>query len=79
MRVRYPCRVLWNAAILLMPRLGLSPVLSTGSTCSVKTQSKVVAQLTLLVAITVLHRSCSVAAEPLVLLRVGRTVVCLPA
>jgi len=29
------------------------------------TQSKVVAQLTLLVAITVLHRSCSVAAEPL--------------
>ena len=29
------------------------------------TQSTVVAQLTLLVAITVLHRSCSVAAEPL--------------
>ena len=29
------------------------------------TQSKVVAQLTLLVAMTVLHRSCSVAAEPL--------------
>ena len=30
-----------------------------------KAQSKVVAQLTLSVAITVLHRSCSVAAEPL--------------
>ena len=28
------------------------------------TQSKVVAQLTLLVAVSVLHRSCSVAAEP---------------
>ena len=31
----------------------------------VTTQSKVVAQLTLLAAITVLHRSCSVAPEPL--------------
>ena len=31
----------------------------------VRTQSKVVAQLALLVAITVWHRSCSVAAEPL--------------
>jgi len=30
-----------------------------------RTQSKIVAQLTLLVAITVLHRSCSVAADPL--------------
>ena len=29
------------------------------------TQSKVVAKLTLLVAVSVLHRSCSVAAEPL--------------
>ena len=29
------------------------------------TQSNIVAQLTLLVAITALHRSCSVAAEPL--------------
>ena len=31
----------------------------------VRMQSKVVTQLTLLFAITVLHRSCSVAAEPL--------------
>ena len=30
-----------------------------------KTQSEVVSQLTLLIKITVLHRPCSVAAEPL--------------
>ena len=40
---------------------------------SLKTQSKVVARLTLLVAVTVLHKFGSVAAEPLQLKRLARS------
>ena len=48
-----------------MARLDHHPRLLPSETGIFKTQSKFVAQLTLLVAITVLHRSCSVAAKPL--------------